>query len=244
LKSYGYLADVYDKFMADVDYKMWAQYLHGILSENGAERLLETACGTGNVTFELAKYGYDITAADSSVEMLSIAKSKNAVQSAGVRFVRQDMRSLEAGRKFDAVLSACDGANYLCAEGLQSFLSSAYAALKKSGVLLFDISSERKLKKTLDGNSFFDEDNDTVCIWKNRFDENEKALYMDVTIFKKQGDMYERFDETHTQYAHSADFVLASAKEAGFAQTHVYDCFTRRKPDSSSQRLQFVCFKI
>lgn len=230
--------------MEDVDYEKWSSYLHKILLETGVKKLLEMSCGTGNVTFPLSRLGYNITAGDSSIEMLNLAKQKNARTCAGVRFVHQDMRKIDSTIKYDAVLSACDGANYIDKNGLGMFLTSSYQALKKGGVLLFDLSSEYKLKNTLDGNSYFDETDDTVCIWKNTYDENNCELCMDVTIFSRQGELYERMNEVHTQYAHKEQDVVNAAKQAGFAEVLVYECFTFAKPKSEAQRLQFVFRKI
>ena len=244
MDSYLHLAPVYDDMMADVDYQRWADYLHAILSKHSAKRIFETGCGTGNITFALARHGYDITAADLSPAMLKAAKQKNARLCAGVTFVHQDMRRLQAAGKIDAVVCACDGPNYLEAKGLDMFIKSAYNALGSGGLLLFDVSSRYKLERTLDGNVYFDEADDTVCIWKNRYEPDEQKLEMDVTIFSKQGALYERFHETHTQYAHDRADIEAAAKSAGFSETAVYDCFTFDEPGEDSQRLQFVLRKV
>ena len=49
----------------------------------GIRSVLELGCGTGNITIELAKRGYDMTALDSSDEMLSIADRNGWVYNAG-----------------------------------------------------------------------------------------------------------------------------------------------------------------
>ena len=243
LDSYSYLAGVYDEMMSDVDYSVWAGYLSGILATRGAKRLLEVSCGTGCITFELSKLGFDIVASDSSVKMLENAKRKNALLCADVKFVHQDMRRIEAAKSFDAVLSVCDGANYLDKSGLRQFLKSAYDAIKPDGALLFDINSIYKLL-SLDGESCFDETDDAVCIWKNTFNQESDALETDVTIFARHGDLYKRFVETHRQYAHSEADVVSAAKKAGFNDIKVYECQTFDAPKDDTKRLQFVLSKV
>ena len=205
MDHYMHLAKVYDEMMSDVDYKTWAGYLHAILEKYGAKKLFETACGTGNITFELSSYGYDITASDSSAAMLSTAKQKNATLCAEVRFVLQDMRRLETPGNVDAVISACDGPNYIDINGLAKFADSAYKALRSGGVLLFDVSSQYKLENTLSGNVYFDETDDTVCIWKNTYNEADKTLQMDVTVFTRQDKLLKgnmkRISSMHTAAA-------------------------------------------
>lgn len=230
--------------MSDVDYSSWAQYLHGFLRKSGAKNVLEVSCGTGNVTFELSALGYDITASDLSIEMLKIAKQRNASLCADVTFVRQDMRRIEVGNKVDAVVCACDGANYIDAPGLIQFAQSSYAALKPGGILLFDLSSSYKLKSVMDGQVYFDERDDIACIWKNTFDETDNALALDVTLFVKKGELFERQHEIHKQYAHEVPNVRDALAQAGFHKIDVFDGFTRNAPTEKTQRLQFVCYKV
>ena len=244
MEAYRYLAKVYDSLMSDVDYLEWAEYLHGFLKSSGANRILEVSCGTGNITFELSALGLDIIASDLSLEMLKIAKQRNAALCADVRFVQQDMRKIRVGNKVDALVCSCDGANYIDETGLAQFAHSAYDALKPGGLLLFDISSSYKLKSVMDGQVYFDESDDTACIWKNTFDEAHNSLTLDVTLFVKNGDMFERFHETHTQYAHEIQTVQKCLVDAGFSQIDVFECFSTKRPSENTQRLQFVCYKV
>jgi SAM-dependent methyltransferase len=244
LDAYRYLAKVYDSLMSDVDYPSWAQYLHGFLLGFGAKNVLEVSCGTGNITFALSRLGYNITASDISLDMLKIAKLKNTRLCEDVTFVQFDMRSFKVGNQADAVVCACDGVNYIDKQGLIKFVQSAYAAIKPGGILLFDLSSVNKLKNIMDGQVFFDERDDIACIWKNTFDETAGSLSLDVTLFIKNGELYEREHELHKQYAHETSFVTAELMQAGFNKIDVFDCFTQNAPDAQSQRLQFVCYKV
>ncbi len=243
MDHYLHLAKVYDEMMTDVDYKAWAGYLRTILEKSGAKKLFEAACGTGNISFELSRCGYDITASDNSAAMLSIAREKNSKFCAEVPFVLQDMRRIETAGSVDAVISACDGPNYIDSSGLAMFAQSAYKALRSGGVLLFDISSQYKLESTLGGNVYFDETDDIVCIWKNTYCEADKTLEMDVTIFIRQEELFKRQHETHKQYAHSRKDVEEALKSSGFKDILVYGCFTFDAPKADCQRLQFVCRK-
>ena len=56
MEAYTGFAEVYDKFMDNIDYPMWCHYLCELLKGNGVETgtLVELGCGTGNVTMGLA----------------------------------------------------------------------------------------------------------------------------------------------------------------------------------------------
>jgi len=76
--SYSAFAYVYDELMDNVPYDAWAEYLIGLLKENGvAEGLVcELGCGTGQMTRRLAAAGYDMIGIDLSEEMLDVAREQ------------------------------------------------------------------------------------------------------------------------------------------------------------------------
>lgn len=75
---YGGFASVYDTFMDNVPYDEWAEYLIGLLNENGvADGLVcELGCGTGQMTRRLAAAGYDMIGIDLSEDMLEVAREQ------------------------------------------------------------------------------------------------------------------------------------------------------------------------
>ena len=76
--SYSAFAYVYDELMDNVPYDAWAEYLIGLLKENGVEDGLvcELGCGTGQMTRRLAAAGYDMIGIDLSEEMLDVAREQ------------------------------------------------------------------------------------------------------------------------------------------------------------------------
>ena len=76
--SYSAFAYVYDELMDNVPYDEWADYLIGLLKENGVPEGLvcELGCGTGQMTRRLAAAGYDMIGIDLSEEMLDVAREQ------------------------------------------------------------------------------------------------------------------------------------------------------------------------
>ena len=241
MDAYSHLAAVYDRLMDDVDYNMWAAYIGELIGLKNA-RVFEAACGTGNMTQRLYEHGHTVTAADTSAAMLEVAAQKARAAACAVNFVRQDMRDIAVGNKVDAVVCACDGPNYIDKDGLRRFARSAFEALRPDGVLLFDVSTRQKLLG-MDGQVFFDDDEDLTCVWQNSYDANAHTLTMDVVLFVREAELYHKLSETHVQYAHDTMHIELILKEAGFGDIRVYECFTQRECTASSQRAQFVCRK-
>lgn len=241
MDAYRYLAKAYNSLMADVDYDAWASYINSLLGRADL-RIFEAGCGTGNITGRLYDMGHHVVAADISSEMLDVAMNDARSHGRKIVFLQQDMRRIDAGRQFDAVISACDGPNYLGPNGLSDFFSGAYHILKRNGKLLFDISSAHKLRQ-MDGEVFYDDGDDAVCIWHNRFNDAGSQLAMDVTLFIRKGELYEKLTEQHVQYAHEISAVSQALTSAGFGRIDIYEAFTKDAPQTFSSRIQFVCHK-
>lgn len=239
MNAYSILAKTYNELMADVNYDAWAAYIHSLIGKKDA-RIYEAACGTGSLTCRLYDLGHDIIASDISADMLREAVKTAREAGRDITFVQQDMRSLEAGRKVDAVVCACDGVNYIDKQGLGQFAQSAYRVLKDGGQLLFDISTKAKLL-SMDSQIYFDDSDDVTCIWKNTVSQQCGTLTMDVTLFIKQGSLFERFSETHVQYIHEINTVRRILEQAGFSEIRAMAFLTTEPCSDTAQRAQFVC---
>ena len=115
---YDLIAPIYDAVNRDVDYVAWADFIEKIVKTNmeiKPELVLDLGCGTGRMTVELAKRGYDMTGVDSSAEMLDAAR--DAAESAGVAdktlLLLQDMREFELYGTVDLTVSCLDCINHL-----------------------------------------------------------------------------------------------------------------------------------
>lgn len=244
-RQYSVFARCYDKMMHDVDRDAWADYLDGFLREHGAHDIMDCACGTGAMAIRLKKRGYHVTGNDASPEMLMEARN-NAYKAGEKRiiFICEDMRKLKIHKQIDAIVSVCDGVNYLLtAKDVESFFTHAASCLKPGGLLLFDISSAYKLRKMLGLNTFTEETDEYAYIWKNRFDPKTKLCEMDLTFFLKNGTQYDRFSETHVQRAHTVEELKRLLSKAGFTDIGVYDAFTREPYRQNSERIQFTAVR-
>lgn len=187
-KPYDALGIIYDA-LGHHDYAAWGAYLAGLLADFGIKpggRLIDAACGTGGITLELFRSGYSVLGVDISQQMLTEAAGKAMKAGAAITFVRQDIRAMRVHRPADGIVCACDAVNYLLEDkGLASFLACARRSLRKGGALLFDVSSEEKLR-AMDGQLYGEETDDSAYLWTNEVDEGTRVITMDITLFIRQ----------------------------------------------------------
>lgn len=243
--QYGRFAEYYDAMMHDVDRDAWVDYLDGFLKEADAYDVMDCACGTGAITIALHKKGYHVIGNDASPEMLMQARNNAFLAgSKEIIFICEDMRKLMIHKPIDALISVCDGVNYLTSlDDVGSFFKHAADCLKPNGLLLFDISSNYKLRSILGNNTFTEETETYAYIWKNAYDPNTKLCEMDLTCFVKEGEHYDRFSETHIQRAHSVAELTNLLEAAGFTDICALHAFTREPAHGNSERIQFVARK-
>ena len=244
--QYCGFAHLYDRLMEDVDYEDWANYVEKVMvqNRNKPHKILEIACGTGNVTIPFAKKGYNILGLDISKDMLMIAKNKALENNINILFIEQDMIDLELEEKFDCILSMCDGINYIVdINDLMKVFQGVYNALEDGGVFIFDISSHYKIKNILGNNTFGENLEDLCYLWENYFDEGSNTIEMDLTFFIQDGKYYRKEEEYHVQRAYKVEEIIKILNQLDFKDIKEYDGFTFNPPKDNSERIFFVAKK-
>jgi ubiquinone/menaquinone biosynthesis C-methylase UbiE len=172
MESYYYLAEYYDMLMDDVDYEGWCSFIEEVFNtyELHPHNILDTACGTGNITIPMSQKGYNLWGVDISEEMLTIAENKARNKKLNIKFVKQNMTELELNKSFDTVLCMCDGVNYIVEEeALFKYFNIVYNMINTKGIFIFDISSSYKLSNILGNNTLFQEKDNYCYVWENSY---------------------------------------------------------------------------
>ena len=150
--QYAVLSEFYDRLMEDTDYDAWVSFYIRCFEkyEISPERILDLACGTGNITLPLAKRGYEITGIDQSAEMLALARKKADDRGLHICLSEQNIACFDAGGGFEAAICSFDGINYLTKSAdVLSCFARVYEALTDGGLFLFDIGTPYKYQNIL-----------------------------------------------------------------------------------------------
>ncbi|MBP5193639.1 MAG: class I SAM-dependent methyltransferase [Clostridia bacterium] len=239
--AYHALADMYESLM-EVDYDRWADYIVAAIREFSPGKTgADVGCGSGAFTRRIRRAGFDVTGFDVSEEMLSVAMKKAREEGLNVTFVRQDARLFKPLKKPDFITALTDLVNYLDPEDAAKTFKKFASALPRGGLLIFDISTEYKIKNIIADNMFGEDGEDFSYLWFNRpFDG---GVEMEISTFRRtDGGLYEKSEERHVQYIHTFDSVCSARVGAGFdlvrAEGHLGEEITE-----TTERINFFAVK-
>jgi len=245
MSSYERFAYIYDELMNDFDYVNWAKYINEIITKENrvVKNVLEMACGTGSLTKELLKSGYNVDAFDLSVDMLAIARDKLKSHK-NCRLFNLDMTKFRINKKYDLVISACDSINYILQEELilEAF-KNAYDHLEEEGLFVFDINSYYKLTVVLGNNVFIEDRDDIFYTWDNHLDTDTNIVDFYLTFFVKNESLYNRFDEHHREKAYKYERIMELLHTSGFSDVKAYQGFSFDGVKANTERINFVAKK-
>ncbi len=103
--TYQTFAHVYDEVMDHEQYQLWVQFTKNSFNtytNQNIQKVMELACGTGEVSTLLTDAGYQVTGVDLSREMLDIAKEKYQQEYPLINWIQKDMRNLKGLETFCA----------------------------------------------------------------------------------------------------------------------------------------------
>ena len=240
---YQDFAYLYDALQQDVPYGEFADYYEEIMKkfDNPKGLCLDLGCGTGNITMELSRRGFDMIGVDSSLDMLEVAREKAYEEERSILYLNQDMTSFELYGTVSTVVSTLDCVNYITdEEALLQVFELVNNYLDPKGLFIFDINSEYKLEHILGNNTYVSDDEDIFYSWQNSYDKKKRICTFDLTFFEKDEDCYYRYDETHYERAYSIDEITKLLEEAGMEVVGVFDNLSFNAPNDKSERIFFV----
>jgi ubiquinone/menaquinone biosynthesis C-methylase UbiE len=246
MNRYNEFASLYDELMNDFDYEKWFNYIEEIFVKYkiSPTKVLEMACGTGNLSIHLAEKGYKLTCFDLSEEMLAQAYEKlNRFKN--VKLLNGNMINFKINQKFDSIISICDSINYITdLEDLKRTFENVYNHLDDNGIFIFDINSFYKISEIIGNNIFVEDREDIFYTWQNYYDSETMICEFYLSFFiKENDDNYIRFDEEHKERAYTVDEIISTLKSVGFNSIDCFEAFTLEEINSTTERINFVACK-
>ena len=246
--TYGEFAYLYDYLMGDAPYERWNQFVKKKVARYGRKetrRLLDIGCGTGELSVNLARNGFQVTGVDLSEDMLAVAQAKAEEKGVNVEFFQQNMTELEGFEPFDCAVIFCDSLNYLQSEDeVKQTFRRIYEHLNEGGLLLFDVHSVYKMEYIFLNKTFASNEEEISYIWNCFPGKYPYSVEHELTFFVRDASgMYQRFDELHVQRTYKTSQYADWLASSGFEIMEITADFTDHLPTDTSERIFFVAKK-
>lgn len=261
--SYNTFAGFYDELTDNISYPARAAYFDRVIRRfcPQASILLDLACGTGSLSIELARLGYDVVGTDASEQMLSEAMQKKARVLYGEDFEREEpsdpqvekllflcqpMQELDLYGTIDAAVCALDSINHITDPAVvQKVFDRVSLFLNPGAVFVFDVNSVYKHREVLGNNVYVFDREDVYCVWQNSAQEDGTLVQMDLDFFEydEESDRYTRTSESFCERAYSDEQIRAFLQKSGLKllATYAEDSFDPVQEDT--QRIIYVAQK-
>ncbi|WP_433958827.1 class I SAM-dependent DNA methyltransferase [Cytobacillus horneckiae] len=246
--SYQQFAYLYDELMKDAPYDEWVKFLAKQTEKHHLQgnRLLDLACGTGELSVRLAQAGYDVVGVDLSEDMLAVAQGKAASQQVSIQFFQQNMAELDGLGKYDLICILCDSLNYLeTEEEVAATFHAVYNHLSDGGLFVFDVHSLYKMAYLFIDQTYVLNDEEISYIWQSFAGEHEHSAEHELSFFvlDEESGRYDRYDELHYQRTFSPEVYQTWLNECGFTILQVSADFHDGPIEENPERIFFVCAK-
>lgn len=248
----------YDVFSSDYDkFVNWQgrlasemPFLEEKLRDYGARSVLDTACGTGMHSIQLAKDGFEAFGCDLSHDMVKVANENAKQYNASVSFFQAGFGELgqkAAGKKFDAVLCLGNSLPHVVdLEHLQATLKDFYHALKPGGALVLQ---ERNFDAVMNAKDRwmdpqYASDGKTETLFNRFYDfEPNGSINFNVMITKREiGENWRQQVITTRLFPILADELRGSLTRAGFSNIEFFGDLNGNAydPDTSPNHVVFA----
>ncbi len=245
MSGYSVFARYYDELTANIDYRKRAEYFHEIIkkfktTENNI--LLDLACGTGSISEEMARLGYDVIGVDNSQEMLGIAIDKKFDSGLNIQYLCQDMRNIDMFGTIDVTVCALDSINHLsCIDDVRKVFEKVSLFSEYNGLFIFDINTIYKHRKILADNTFTYETDNVYCIWENSLNKDTDEVKMNLEFFElEENGLYSRSSDSFSEKAYSEETIEKLLAETNFEIIGKYGDDTFEYPSETSQRIIYT----
>ena len=247
-EGYEAIARVYDKLNAEIDYTAWADFFEKCFDKYLAKKpslVLDLACGTGRMTRELARRGYDMIGVDGSQDMLYEAMYSN--DASGILYLLQDMREFELYGTVGAVVCCLDSLNYLLdIKDLEATFKTVHNYLDPDGLFLFDVNSPHKFECVYADNAYILEDENEdggaiYCGWQNFYDRESRVCDFYLSVFEEgENGQYYRDDEHQRERCYTKEEIENALVSTGFELLGVYNGLDFEALTPTDERWYFV----
>ncbi len=244
LSSYDDIAGLYDAFWSDWYLPAALPPLEKLLFSflSVGAQVLDVCCGSGHVTQELVRRGYQVTGIDNSAALIEIARRKLP----GVTFYVRNVEEMNFDGRFEAALSTFDSMNHLLSlSTLQRAFAKVHDCLISGGRFVFDMNMAEayfldvaQWQVTLNDHS--------VGLVRGQYDPATAKAVTELVWFARQGgsENWIRRTSVVEERCYEQDEIVDALRDAGFETIETVSAYQAgMQPEMAIGRIFFVAVK-
>ncbi len=235
-ETYGFLAEVYDTLMADVDYQGWAEYIEDIVLQWKPlpMKIADISCGTGHLLGELQQPERQLAGMDLSMEMIRKAKENYPA----IPFFQGDMNHIPLNHQFDLIINIHDALNYLPSlDAVREHFQNMAQWMRPGQLYLFDFAMQAVVENYFTG---VEEWNFTEKGWQyhrwHQFHLDQRLHQTYIAIYEPDA-KEPRTIECHKQYIYPFSELEKLFHSIKGLHWRLYEEFTFDAADQQTERL-------
>lgn len=202
-----------------------AGFIVNALKIPAGARILDLGCGYGRISIELARMGYNVVGLDFSDELLEIARGLAKDQNVKVDFVQGDMRQLDYGQEFNAVVSWGTSFGFFSDQENEHVLQLVSQSLTEDGRLLLDLHNRDAYIRKYVGTSEYDYESHKVrSIWT--FDLITSRLNIEEQVLDKESNRTKTYISSFREY--TVPELIWMLEKAGMRVLKIYGDLSER----------------
>lgn len=244
---YAALAPFYDALNRDVNYHAWASFAEDCFQKyfpGKVDAVLDLACGTGSMTLELARRGYDMIGVDVSPDMLAVARERaeEAGLSDRILYLCQDMCEFELYGTVEAVVCCLDAVNHVTDRAaLSRCFHWVHNYLVPGGLFLFDVNTPYKFEHIYGDRAYVLEEDGVLCAWQNAYHPGTHTCDFYVSLFaEEENGLYARHDVHQRERMYTLLSLRRLLSENGLELVSVCGNFDFEEPRDDCERYYIV----
>lgn len=211
-----------------------------LLQLEQGSKVLDSCCGVGRHSIELAQKGMEVTGVDLSPAYIEAAKESAATMDLAIDFQLADVREFISPNHFDAALNLYTSYGYFeTQEDEELYLKNLFQSLKPGGQLLIDTISKEALARDFIEDEWFEEEGNLICL-SYEIIEDFSRLVNRWMIIAPDGS---RKDRRFLHKIYSGMEMKAILQKAGFVRIRLFGDLEGAPYDSHVKRLIAVAQK-
>jgi SAM-dependent methyltransferase len=217
---FGDQGGFYDRFYETKNYDGECDFLEAAFRRYGdapVKTVLDLGCGTGGHAIPLCRRGYDVTGIDISPTMLDQARRKADAAGCKITLDQGDVRDVNVGGVFDAVISMFAVAGYQTGDAdLAAMFATARRHLSRRGLFVFDlwhgaaVLAQRPENRQREFPAADEKGDTLIRSVSSVLDQAQKVVELDISVrcISRRGEV------TETKEHHTVRYLFAEEADA------------------------------